>query len=68
VDAKTLLPVINEAEEINSIIDLINIAKEAVNAPVYLLMGNDSGVLANKVLRISNRYAFVRDVIPAHPV
>jgi hypothetical protein len=50
VDAKTLLPVINEAEEINSIIDLINIAKEAVNAPVYLLMGNDSGVLANKVL------------------
>ena len=50
VDAKTLLPVINEAEEINSIIDLINIAKEAVNAPVYLLMGNDSGVLANKVI------------------
>jgi hypothetical protein len=40
MDPVTLLPVFNEAEEINAIIDLIEVVNEAVKKPVFLLLGN----------------------------
>jgi hypothetical protein len=40
--------VFNEEEEIKAIIDLIEVANEAVKKPVFLLLGNDLGRLANK--------------------
>jgi hypothetical protein len=52
MDPVTLLPVFNEAEEINAIIDLIEVVNEAVKKPVFLLLGNDLGRLANKVIDV----------------
>jgi hypothetical protein len=52
VDPVTLLPVFNEEEEINAIIDLIEVANEVVKKPVFLLLGNDLGRLANKVIDV----------------
>jgi hypothetical protein len=40
-DANPQVPVRDEAEEVNAVIDLINVANEAVKKPVFLVIGND---------------------------
>jgi hypothetical protein len=42
MDPVTLLPVFNEAEEINAIIDLIEVVNEAVKKPVSTIAGVSS--------------------------
>jgi hypothetical protein len=49
-DASPQVPVRDEKEEIAAIIELIGIANEAVKKPVFLVIGNDLGVLTAKVI------------------
>jgi hypothetical protein len=44
------IPVRDEKEEIAAIIELIGIANEAVKKPVFVVIGNDLGVLTSKVI------------------
>lgn len=50
VEDENGVPVRDEAEEIQATIDLIKLAKEALNAPVYIVIGNDLGKFASKVI------------------
>jgi hypothetical protein len=50
VEDENGVPVRDEAEEIQATIDLIKLAKEALNSPVYIVIGNDLGKFATKVI------------------